>query len=136
MAHQRSHRGQAECEGNRSVRMRISMETDQVANHLESLAKAFRAGGITICNEKKLVALTVGTHVTLKLDAGYDAHQNSVRLELTWDTPASEARLVISPGIVQPSSFGSDVHSDDDPLNSENQPTQNPDSSADAPKSD
>lgn len=124
MAHHRSHRGQAECEGNRSVRMRISMETDQVANHLESLAKAFRAGGITICNEKKLVALTVGTHVTLKLDAGYDAHQNSVRLELTWDTPAPEARLVISPGIVQPSSSGSDVHSDDDPLNSESQPNE------------
>lgn len=136
MAHHRKHQGQAECEGNRSVRISISLEANQVANHLEALAKAFRAGGITICNEKKLVALTVGTHVALKLDAGYDAHRNSMRLEMTWDTPAPEARLVISPGLVQPSSSGLNVHSDDVPLDSEGQPMQNPDSSADASKPD
>ena len=109
MAHHRSHRERSE--SGRTVRARASMEIEQAAAYVESLARALRAGGVTVRSGSELVALRVGERAELELEAGEEGRHSVVRLELRWETPVPEERLEIVPGVEQPgeSAPGSDA---------------------------
>ena len=104
MAHHRSRRERGE--HGRTVRARASLETEQAASYLESLAQALRAGGVTVRSGAGLVALRVGTRVELELEAGEEGRQGVVHLALRWETPTPEGRLEIVPGVVPPAEAG------------------------------
>jgi amphi-Trp domain-containing protein len=97
MSHGRSHR-----ELGRTVRARASMEVEQAADYIETLAKALRAGGVTVRSGTGLVALRTGDRINLDLEAGEEGRQTVVRCGLRWETPVPEERLEIVPGVKQP----------------------------------
>lgn len=104
--HHRSHRERGErgerSEHGRTVRAHASLETEQAAAYLETLAQALRAGGVTVRSGVGLVALRGATRVELELEAGEEGRQSVVRLALRWETPTPEERLEIVPGVEQP----------------------------------
>ncbi len=60
MTHGHSHRERRE--QGRTIRARASMEVEQTAAHIETLANALRKGGVTIRSGMELVALRTGGH--------------------------------------------------------------------------
>ncbi len=100
MSHGRSHRERRDL--GRTVRARASIEVEQAADYIETLAKALRAGGVTIRSGTRLVALRTGDRIDLDLEAGEEGRQTVVRCALRWETPVPEERLEIVPGVKQP----------------------------------
>ncbi len=97
MRHHRGHREQGE--HGRTVRARASVEAEQAASYVETLAHALRAGGVTIRSGAGLVALRMGDRIELELEAGEEDRESIVRLALRWETPVPEERLDITPGV-------------------------------------
>ncbi|WP_102127009.1 amphi-Trp domain-containing protein [Deinococcus planocerae] len=100
-----SHRSQKERSeregetGGRMVRARATLEVGEAATHLETLAQALRAGGVTIRRGQELAALRVGERAELKLEAGEEGGESVLKLEVRWETPQPEERLEITPGV-------------------------------------
>ncbi|MGI8748391.1 MAG: amphi-Trp domain-containing protein, partial [Deinococcus sp.] len=101
MSHHRSHKERSEREGEtgRLVRARATLEVGEAATHLETLAQALRAGGVTIRRGQELAALRVGERAELKLEAAEEGGESILKLELRWETPQPEEPLEITPGI-------------------------------------
>ena len=96
MSHHRSSRERSEREESpgRLIRARTALEVGEAAAHLETLAQALRAGGVTVRRGSELAEL--------KLEAGEEGAQSVLRLELRWETPQPEERLEITPGVESP----------------------------------
>lgn len=99
MGHHRSSRERGE--RRRTVRARASMETEQAASYMETLAQALRAGGVTIRSGAGLVALRTSDRIELELEAGEEGRHSAVRLVLRWETPVPEEHLDIVPGVAE-----------------------------------
>ena len=83
----------------RTVRARTLTEVKQTADYIEALAQSFRAGGVTIRSGAELVALRLGDRIEFQLEAGKEGGQSVVHLSLRWETPVSQERLDITPGV-------------------------------------
>lgn len=91
------------------LRSRASIEIEQAAAYMETLAKALRAGGVTIRSAARSVVLRIGDRIELELEAGEEGRHSVVHLTLRWETPVPEERLDIVPGIAeQPAVPGAD----------------------------
>ena len=110
MGHEHHHHRRARSSGEsdpaggekRALRMRATLESGQVADHLTTLAQALRAGGVTLRSGGQTVMLQAAETVELEVHAGEEGHQSVVRLGLRWQTPAPPAHLEITPGVQSP----------------------------------
>jgi len=100
-------RGAAGVEG-RTLRMRTTLESGQVADHLTALAHALREGGGILRSGGQTVVLRAGETVDLEVHAGEEGMQSVVRLALRWRTPVPQADLEITPGVQAPASQPTD----------------------------
>lgn len=100
MTHHRDPRERGDSK--RTLRARASIEPEQAAAYLETLAHALRAGGVTIRSAARSVALRMGDRIELELEAGEEGRHSAVHLALRWQTPVPEERLDIVPGIAEP----------------------------------
>jgi amphi-Trp domain-containing protein len=82
-----------------TVRARTLTEVKQTADYIEALAQSLRAGGVTIRSGTELVALRLGDRIEFQLEAGKEGRQSVVHLSLRWETPVSQERLDITPGV-------------------------------------
>lgn len=85
-----------------ALRVRATVESGQVADHLLALAHALRAGGGTLRSGGQTVVLRAGETVDLEVQAGEEGAQSVVRLALRWRTPVPQADLEITPGMQPP----------------------------------
>lgn len=102
MGHYRSDRDRSTSEAKRTLHARASLEIEQAAVYLETLAQALRAGGVTIRSGSELLALRVAERAELKLQAGEEGRHSVLRVELQWETPVPAEPLEILSGIVAP----------------------------------
>ena len=84
------------------LRARAALGIGQAADYVEVLARALRAGGITIRSGAQTVALRAAEEVELDLRAAEDGEHSTVRLELRWRTPVVAEELEIVPGVETP----------------------------------
>ncbi len=110
MGHEHHHRrhdqakedlGEAGVEG-RALRVRATLESGRVADHLMALAHALREGGGTLHSGGQTVVLRAADTVDLEVQAGEEGAQSVVRLALRWRTPVPQADLEITPGMQAP----------------------------------
>jgi len=110
MGHEHHHRrhdqakedlGEAGAEG-RALRVRVTLESGRVADHLMALAHALREGGGTLRGGGQTVVLRAADTVDLEVQAGEEGAQSVVRLALRWRTPVPQADLEITPGMHAP----------------------------------
>ncbi len=93
--------GETGVEG-RALRVRATLESGRMADHLLALAHALREGGGTLRSGGQTVVLRAADTVDLEVQAGEEGAQSVVRLALRWETPVPEERLDIVPGLEQP----------------------------------
>ncbi len=110
MGHEHHHRrhdrakeelGEAGGEG-RALRVRATLDSGRVADHLMALAHALREGGGTLRSGGQTVVLRAADTVDLEVQAGEEGAQSVVRLALRWRTPVPQADLEITPGMHAP----------------------------------
>jgi len=89
----------------RALRVRMILESGQVADHLLALAHTLRAGGGTLRGGGQTVVLRAGEAVDLEVQAGEEGARSAVRLALRWRTPVPPADLEITPGIDAPATW-------------------------------
>ena len=108
MAHEHHHHHRRERAGEgafpaagerRALRMRATLDSGQVADHLAALAQALRAGGVTLRSGGEALVLHAAETVELEVQAGEEGDRSVVRLALRWQTPAPQADLEILPGV-------------------------------------
>ncbi len=106
MGHEHHHRrhdrakeelGEAGGEG-RALRVRATLDSGRVADHLMALAHALREGGGTLRSGGQTVVLRAADTVDLEVQAGEEGAQSVVR----WRTPVPQADLEITPGMHAP----------------------------------
>jgi amphi-Trp domain-containing protein len=88
--------------GGRALRVRATLESGRVADHLLALAHALREGGGTLRSGGQTVVLRAADTVDLEVQAGEEGAQSVVRLALRWRTPVPQADLEITPGMHAP----------------------------------
>jgi len=93
--------GETSGEG-RALRVRATLESGRVADHLMALAHALREGGGTLRSGGQTVVLRAADTVDLEVQAGEEGAQSVVRLALRWRTPVPQADLSITPGMHAP----------------------------------
>jgi len=86
----------------RTLRMRATLDSGRVADHLLALAHALREGGGTLRSGGQTVVLRAADTVDLEVQAGEEGAQSVVRLALRWRTPVPQADLEITPGMQAP----------------------------------
>jgi amphi-Trp domain-containing protein len=97
MTHVRS--GQEQRALRRTLNTRASMEVEQAAAYIATLASALRSGGVTIRSKEGLVALRTGKTISLDLEAGEEGRHTVVKWELRWETPSPDEHLEIASGV-------------------------------------
>ncbi len=93
----------------RVLRVRTTLESGLVADHLMTLARALREGGGTLCSGGQTVILRTGEMVDLEVQAGEEGAQSVVRLALRWRTPVPPADLEITSGVRAPAAWPVDL---------------------------
>jgi amphi-Trp domain-containing protein len=86
----------------RTLRVRATLDSGRVADHLIALAHALREGGGTLRSGGQTVVLRAADTVDLEIQAGEEGAQSMVRLALRWRTPVPRADLEITPGMQAP----------------------------------
>jgi amphi-Trp domain-containing protein len=81
-----------------STQFASSLPADEVAAHLESLAKALRSKLVLVQTNNEVLESKVGESLVLDLDvrSGAGGKRSSIRLKMSWDEPRTMPQLSIT----------------------------------------